>query len=342
MSQTRSNDHSPRRTRVLPSSLQNRLSPEEQAELLQAQELADRRRAEIAAAGASASANPTPTTTANGPISSSARRGNLGSPLASLLETVRRARENEQRRRQATAAARVEADAAFLADGGQCAACHDEGACLECRRGREETERQEQARQRLAALTLLGDLPPRLLPFTFATFPIPRHPAVAQVRHLVAEQDSAMRQNLMLIGPVGTGKTGLLAAALHEVAARWAQSPHNTHRLAFTSGPDLMAALRAGFDDDTYHAQLYRFMTIRLLAVDDLGAERPTEWVQEQLFTIINHRYEHHLATWITSNYGLDELVQRIGMRVMDRLAESAAVILVNGRSLRQQRGGQA
>lgn len=339
MSQTSSNNQPPRRKRVLPSSLQNRLSAEQQAELLRAQELADQRRAEAAAA-AGASPNPTPTTTENGPGSLNARSGTLRGPLETVLETVRRARENERQRRQELARQRAADDAAFLSAGGHCPHCHDRGACAACERGAAEALREGQERQRLATLRLLGDLPPRLLPLTFATFPVPRHPALAQARQFLTEQDTAMHQNLLLIGPVGTGKTGLLSALLHEVAARWAASPHNTHRIAFTSGPDLMAALRAGFDDDTYHEQLYRVMSIRLLAIDDLGAERPTEWVQEQLFTIINHRYEHQLATWITSNYGLDEMVTRIGVRVMDRLVESAELITVGGQSLRRQNGG--
>lgn len=257
---------------------------------------------------------------------------------ASLGDVMARVLANAKRRREEAEAAWREEREAFLAAGGECFWCRDRGPCSSCERGIAVRDEQIAEERRMRQLALLRDLPPRLMAFTFATFPQHQHPAVAACLDFLNAWDE--RRSLILRGPVGTGKTGLLASMLHVTAAAWAQDDANTHKLRFTTGPDLMRVLRAGYDDDTYHERMGKLLDVRLLAIDDLGAERPTEWVQEQLFTIVNHRYEHLLPTWITSNYGLDELSERIGPRVMDRLVEQADVITVAGQSLRL-RGGK-
>lgn len=55
-----------------------------------------------------------------------------------------------------------------------------------------------------------------------------------------------------------------------------------------------------------------------LLIVDDLGTESSTPWAREKLFQIFNHRYNHRLATVVTSNANLDSIEPRICSRLCD------------------------
>lgn len=79
-----------------------------------------------------------------------------------------------------------------------------------------------------------------------------------------------------------------------------------------------------------------------LLILDDLGAEKPTEWVRERIFSIIDYRYGNMLPTWGTSNLTPDKLADQIGERAFWRLIEECDVIEVNGVNLRERRGKAA
>ncbi len=88
--------------------------------------------------------------------------------------------------------------------------------------------------------------------------------------------------------------------------------------------------------------------------MDELGAKRTTAWVEETVFYIINHRYNHKKLTVFTSNYmddGEDEedtrdsffkrkddsLVDRIGIRLRSRLYEMCKIVTVEGDDYRKK-----
>ena len=75
--------------------------------------------------------------------------------------------------------------------------------------------------------------------------------------------------------------------------------------------------------------------TVDLLILDDIGAEKPSEWVQETLFILVNYRYEQMLPTIFTSNCGLDELEERIGKRIVSRMVEMCRCISMDGEDWR-------
>lgn len=74
---------------------------------------------------------------------------------------------------------------------------------------------------------------------------------------------------------------------------------------------------------------------IDVLILDDLGIEKPTEWAQETLYTIVDRRYRDNKKTVFTSNYSLDDLVERIGDRIPSRIAEMCKVIKLEGKDRR-------
>lgn len=176
-------------------------------------------------------------------------------------------------------------------------------------------------------------LPPRCMGFTLEMFPDRANPALAQIEQYLNRWDG--RRGLILTGGYGVGKTGLLAATFRALVTDhptlW-ESP-----LHFALAADLFDLLREGYEAGDAEQQLARVRGARLLALDDLGAEKPTAWVQERLLMIVNHRYERLLPTWLTTNYGLAGLAERIGERTVWRLVETCDVIEVVGRNLRMR-----
>ena len=133
-------------------------------------------------------------------------------------------------------------------------------------------------------------------------------------------------RSLLLLGPTGTGKTHQAYGAIRElaitgVAARWIT----------TTTADLYAALRPRHGIDS-EAEFRRYRGARILLIDDLGADRkPTEFTEEVNFRLINHRYEHHLPTLITSNLLPKEISDRLGDRVTSRLIEMCQRVVFTG-----------
>lgn len=99
-------------------------------------------------------------------------------------------------------------------------------------------------------------------------------------------------------GEVGTGKTSLAML----VARRALEAGHS---VAIYSVPRLLYELRASYDADSRESFLSlfkRLCSVDLLVLDDLGAERQTEWVVEQLYSIVNERWQNRASIVVTSN----------------------------------------
>ncbi|MGW0837112.1 ATP-binding protein [Streptomyces prunicolor] len=138
--------------------------------------------------------------------------------------------------------------------------------------------------------------------------------------------------SLLLLGSVGVGKTHEAYGAMRELAVTGVST-----RWAATTAADMYAALRPrhGVDSET---EFRRYRDARLLLLDDLGADRkPTEFTEEINFRLINHRYEHHLPTLITSNIDAEELRARLGDRVTSRLREMCQRIALKGDDRRRR-----
>jgi len=105
-------------------------------------------------------------------------------------------------------------------------------------------------------------------------------------------------KGLWFDGPVGTGKTSLailVAKAAKDVGRSYAVYPV----------PRLLAEIKRTFDrdaDDTYMGFFRRLCTVDVLVLDDLGAEKQTEWVLEQLYSIVNERWQDRRSIVVTTN----------------------------------------
>lgn len=145
--------------------------------------------------------------------------------------------------------------------------------------------------------------------------------AVAEVRRYVEQLDERLDEGrgLWLFGDTGTGKT-TLAMLVSKAALEAGRS------VAIYSLPKLLARIRRTYDSepggDSYLAFFERLTSVDLLHIDDLGAEKRSDWVLEQLYALINERYESQRSVVVTTNLPEDELEQQIGARTVSRLSE--------------------
>jgi DNA replication protein DnaC len=164
--------------------------------------------------------------------------------------------------------------------------------------------------------------------------------AVAAVRAYVGQLDRNIGRGrgLWLYGGHGTGKT-TLAMIVSKAALDLGRS------VAIYSVPRLLSEIRRTFDDSselTQNQLIDRLAAVDLLHLDDVGAEQTSDWVLEQLYAIVNARYEAEKSIVLTTNLTeLDELNQQIGRRTVSRLEEVCDVIPVMGADLRVPRFGE-
>ena len=155
---------------------------------------------------------------------------------------------------------------------------------------------------------------------------------------------------LLFTGSNGTGKTHLAVAALRELAT--------AHGVIgqFWDYHELLREIRNSYDAATAFTEyevLEPIISMDVLLLDDLGAWRITDWMNDTLFYVLNKRYLATRPTLITTNYPDRDptprevsdadttirgeyLVDRIGLRLRSRLLESCAVIRLDGPDFRQ------
>jgi DNA replication protein DnaC len=161
-------------------------------------------------------------------------------------------------------------------------------------------------------------------------------PVTAAVRRYVGRIDDnlAAGRGLWFFGSVGTGKTTLaMLVSRHALEAG--------HSVGIYSLPRLLAEIRTTFDDargTSYVDLLDRLTSVDLLHIDDVGAEKTSPWVLEQLYSIVNARYEDERAIIITTNLERAELAEQINERTVSRLEEMCEVLPLWGADARQQR----
>jgi len=152
------------------------------------------------------------------------------------------------------------------------------------------------------------------------------------VRDINANLDKG--RGLWLFGDVGTGKTSL-AMLVSKAALDSGRS------VAIYSMPRLLSDIKETYEDRSersYMELFERVVGVDLLHIDDLGAEKRTDWVLEQLYSIINERWQEQRSIVVTTNLvDVDELRAQIGPRTVSRLHEMCDLIPIMGRDRRMQ-----
>jgi len=138
----------------------------------------------------------------------------------------------------------------------------------------------------------------------------------AYLRNLDQRLDEG--RGLWLYGDVGTGKT-TLAMLVSKTALEAGRS------VAIYSLPRLLAEIRDTYEEGSRHSYtdlLDRLAEVDLLHVDDVGTEKTSPWVLEQLYAIVNSRYEEQKSIVLTTNLDREELAEQINPRTVSRLEE--------------------
>ncbi|MGC4082963.1 MAG: ATP-binding protein [Vicinamibacterales bacterium] len=156
----------------------------------------------------------------------------------------------------------------------------------------------------------------------------------------LAEEFPAVSRGLFLEGQPGVGKTHLAVAILKRVIERTGA------RGLFYDTRDLLRVIRSTYDPSirTTELEILRpVMNADLLVLDDLGAEKTSEWVEETMNLIVNTRYNERRLTIFTSNYkdipddtDPNALLFRIGHRMRSRLHEMCDFEVLDGADYRE------
>lgn len=161
--------------------------------------------------------------------------------------------------------------------------------------------------------------------------------AVTRVRRYVDTLDErlAAGDGLWISGSIGTGKTWLAMLVARYAIARG-------QAVAVYSVPRLLSEIRRTYDGEgtTTLDLLDQLTEVTLLVLDDVGTERTNPWVLEQLYTIINERWQERRAIVLTTNLDPMQMEAQIGERAVSRLVGMCETVLVDGVDHRQPTPG--
>ena len=137
------------------------------------------------------------------------------------------------------------------------------------------------------------------------------------------------KRGLLFFGQAGTGKTHLAVKIALETKLK----------CKFVKIPRLLMELKANFDGSSFENEniINKLSNMPLLILDDLGAEKASEWVAETIYVLIDERYGKMLPTIITSNYEPSLLAERLGDRILSRLSEMCRFIEIKTSDKRQE-----
>jgi DNA replication protein DnaC len=128
----------------------------------------------------------------------------------------------------------------------------------------------------------------------------------------------------------GTGKTHLATAWIRKAIRRG-------FYCLFVSAPDLLSQLRNSFRENSDNEEreiIEKYCGVPYLVIDDIGAEKTTDYALQSWYIIINERYGRMLPTLYTSNLSLNDIASKLNERISSRLG-SGKILKISGKDYR-------
>ena len=136
-------------------------------------------------------------------------------------------------------------------------------------------------------------------------------------------------KSLYIFGESGCGKTHLASALIHNDYVN-----KNEYEIEFITMSKLLQRIRRTYNNDEGETEdeiIERFSKVKHLYIDDIGVEKPTDWVINIIYLILDERYTHELRTVFTSNLDLNQIKDRLGQRIASRVKGLGLVIEMGG-----------
>ena len=151
------------------------------------------------------------------------------------------------------------------------------------------------------------------------------HPEHPEILEWVRDFDGPDKptESLLIAGPVGSGKTHQGYGALRAAVT----GPCSTDFVA-TTAADLYAEVRHNAGGE---AALRRYRNAGILLIDDLGAAKTSEWVEEITYRVLSDRYDHMRPIIATTNLPLGQLRDVLGARITSRLSQICRHVVLTG-----------
>lgn len=123
----------------------------------------------------------------------------------------------------------------------------------------------------------------------------------------------------------GTGKTTLACSVANAFARHYIDRYKMEPIMYFIKSAKFLEDVRKQFNnpDPAFQHIMELVETVPLLIIDDIGAEKASDWVRERLLNLIDERYSNNRSTIYTSNCSLGQISESLGSRLADRLKEA-------------------
>lgn len=158
-----------------------------------------------------------------------------------------------------------------------------------------------------------------------------------------ASKYPAVDHGILLTGPVGVGKTHLAVSIIHGLTERG-------FPCLFYEFGSLLKEIQDSYNPNTRTSEsgiLSPVLNADVLVLDELGSAKPTDWVRDTMYHVINSRYNDRKFTIFTTNYpderpaeGRETLEDRIGVRARSRMFEMCRTIRLDGDDYRRNFDG--